>query len=321
MGKDVYEIGELPPLGRGAAADARDARCGPTGSASPRTRSSRRGHRRPRARAARRARRHDGGRRELQQRVGGPGYPGRRHEVPGALGRAHRLPHRGFGRERHRVRAWGARSRASPSATTSWCTRGSGTSTTRGCARARTPGWRARSACGATTRAGARWRQFTKVQDHQCLPKADHLTWEEAAAPDAHRRNRLPDALRLGAEHGAARRRRARVGRRGRARLARDPAGRQRGRPRGRRRVSQTRRRRTAKGLGAVGTVNRTEFDHWGVPPAWDGPDWKGWFDGAKAFGKAVWDALGEKTNPRSCSSTPGRTRSRRRTSCAIAAA
>ena len=25
--------------------------------------------------------------------------------------------------------------------------------------------------------------QFTKVQDHQCLPKADHLTWEEAAAP------------------------------------------------------------------------------------------------------------------------------------------
>jgi crotonyl-CoA carboxylase/reductase len=25
--------------------------------------------------------------------------------------------------------------------------------------------------------------QFTKVQEHQCLPKADHLTWEEAAAP------------------------------------------------------------------------------------------------------------------------------------------
>ena len=25
--------------------------------------------------------------------------------------------------------------------------------------------------------------QFTKVQAHQCLPKAEHLTWEEAAAP------------------------------------------------------------------------------------------------------------------------------------------
>ncbi|MDA2917781.1 crotonyl-CoA carboxylase/reductase, partial [Nitrospinae bacterium AH_259_B05_G02_I21] len=24
--------------------------------------------------------------------------------------------------------------------------------------------------------------QFTKVQDHQCLPKPPHLTWEEAAA-------------------------------------------------------------------------------------------------------------------------------------------
>src|SRR5919106_803139 len=25
--------------------------------------------------------------------------------------------------------------------------------------------------------------QFTKVQAHQCLPKAAHLTWEQAAAP------------------------------------------------------------------------------------------------------------------------------------------
>ena len=25
--------------------------------------------------------------------------------------------------------------------------------------------------------------QFTKVQAHQCMPKAKHLTWEEAAAP------------------------------------------------------------------------------------------------------------------------------------------
>src|SRR3546814_7905439 len=25
--------------------------------------------------------------------------------------------------------------------------------------------------------------QFTKVQGHQCMPKASHLTWEAAAAP------------------------------------------------------------------------------------------------------------------------------------------
>jgi crotonyl-CoA carboxylase/reductase len=52
--------------------------------------------------------------------------------------------------------------------------------------------------------------------------------------------------------------------------------------------------------------VNRTGFDHWGVPPAWDSPDWKGWFEGAKAFGKAIWDALGEKTSPRIVFDHPG---------------
>jgi crotonyl-CoA carboxylase/reductase len=52
-------------------------------------------------------------------------------------------------------------------------------------------------------------------------------------------------------------------------------------------------------GLGAVGYVDRTAFHHWGVPPGWDAPEWKTWFDGAKAFGKAVWDVLGERTSPR----------------------
>ena len=36
----------------------------------------------------------DGGRRELQQRLGGARRAGRRHEDPGAMGRADRLPHR-----------------------------------------------------------------------------------------------------------------------------------------------------------------------------------------------------------------------------------
>jgi crotonyl-CoA carboxylase/reductase len=61
-----------------------------------------------------------------------------------------------------------------------------------------------------------------------------------------------------------------------------------------------------AKTLGAVGYVNRKDFDHWGVPPAWDSPEWKGWFDGAKAFGKAIWDVLGERTNPRIVFEHPG---------------
>jgi crotonyl-CoA carboxylase/reductase len=42
------------------------------------------------------------------------------------------------------------------------------------------------------------------------------------------------------------------------------------------------------------------------VPPAWDAPEWKQWFEGAKAFGKAIWDALGERTNPRIVFEHPG---------------
>ena len=63
--------------------------------------------------------------------------------------------------------------------------------------------------------------------------------------------------------------------------------------------VSSPEKGEYCKGLGAVGYVDRTAFSHWGVPPAWDSPEWKTWFDGAKAFGKAIWDVLGEKTNPR----------------------
>ena len=57
--------------------------------------------------------------------------------------------------------------------------------------------------------------------------------------------------------------------------------------------------------LGAVGTVSRTDFSHWGVPPAWDSPDWKTWLDGAKGFGKAIWDAVGE-SQPRIVFEHPG---------------
>ena len=58
--------------------------------------------------------------------------------------------------------------------------------------------------------------------------------------------------------------------------------------------------------LGAVGYVNRKDFSHWGVPPGWNDPAWKEWFEGAKAFGKAIWDVLGEKTSPRIVFEHPG---------------
>jgi len=59
--------------------------------------------------------------------------------------------------------------------------------------------------------------------------------------------------------------------------------------------------------LGAVGTVNRREFGHWGMPPHWTDTDaYATWFEGAKAFGKAFWDALGERRSPQIVFEHPG---------------
>jgi crotonyl-CoA carboxylase/reductase len=147
--------------------------------------------------------------------------------------------------------------------------------------------------------------QFCKVQAHQCLPKAGKLTWEEAAAPTltgatAYRMlfGWPPNTVQPGdvvlvwggsgglgslavqlVTHAG-----------GRAVAA----------------VSSPDKGEYAKSLGAVGYVNRKDFSHWGVPPKWDSPDWKAWFDGAKAFGKAIWDVLGERTSPRIVFDHPG---------------
>jgi crotonyl-CoA carboxylase/reductase len=140
--------------------------------------------------------------------------------------------------------------------------------------------------------------QFTKVQAHQCLPKADHLTWEEAATPTltggtAYRmlHGWPPNTVSAGdvvlvwggsgGLGSMAIQLVAIAGGRAVAVVSSDEKG------------------EYCKRLGAVGYVNRTRFDHWGVPPAWNDAAWKDWFEGAKAFGKAVWDVLGEKTSPR----------------------
>ncbi|MGH2740440.1 MAG: crotonyl-CoA carboxylase/reductase [Actinomycetota bacterium] len=148
--------------------------------------------------------------------------------------------------------------------------------------------------------------QFTKVQAHQCLPKAEHLSWEAAAAPTlvgatAYRMlfgwppHTVQDgdvvlvwggagglgsmAIQLVADRG------------GRAVAV----------------VSSEDKAEFCKKLGAVGAINRKDFDHWGMPPHWrDSDGYKTWFEGAKAFGKALWDAVGEKVSPRIVFEHPG---------------
>src|SRR5881227_714213 len=131
--------------------------------------------------------------------------------------------------------------------------------------------------------------QFTRVQAHQCLPKPKHLTWEAAAAymlvgATAYRmlaawppHTVQPGDVVLvwggsGGLGSLAIQLVTNAGGRAVAVVSSDEKG------------------EFCKRLGAVGYVNRKDFSHWGVPPAWDSPDWKSWFDGAKAFGKAIWD-------------------------------
>jgi crotonyl-CoA carboxylase/reductase len=147
--------------------------------------------------------------------------------------------------------------------------------------------------------------QFCKVQAHQCLPKADHLSWEEAATPTLtgatayrmlfgwppHVVEPGDAVLVWGASGGLgslAVQLVANAGGRAVAVVSSDEKG------------------EYAKALGAVGYVNRRDFDHWGIPPHSSSPEWKTWFDGAKGFGKAIWEVLGEKTNPRIVFEHPG---------------
>ena len=148
--------------------------------------------------------------------------------------------------------------------------------------------------------------QFCVAQSHAVLPKAPHLSWEEAAAPTlvgttAYRMlfgwegNTCKEgdvvlvwggsgglggqAIQLATVHGA------------RAVAV----------------VSDDARGEYCKSLGAVGYINRNHFSHWVVPPHWtDAEGQKEWVNGCRAFGKAFWEALGERRNPEIVFEHPG---------------
>jgi crotonyl-CoA carboxylase/reductase len=148
--------------------------------------------------------------------------------------------------------------------------------------------------------------QFTKVQAHQCLPKAPHLTWEQAAAPTLvgatayrmlmgwppHTVQEGDVVLIWGGAGGLGSMA---------IQIVREMGGKAVAV------VSSDEKAEFCMKLGAVGTINRREFSHWGMPPHWS--DTKGyaeWFEGAKAFGKALWEAVGEKRSPRIVFEHPG---------------
>ena len=57
----------------------------------------------------------------------------------------------------------------------------------------------------------------------------------------------------------------------------------------------------------AAGAINRNNFTHWGrMPDTKDTKAYGEWAKGARAFGKAIWDVLGERISPRVVFEHPG---------------
>lgn len=148
--------------------------------------------------------------------------------------------------------------------------------------------------------------QFTRVQAHQVLPKAEHLTWAEAAAPTlvgttAYRMlhgfagNTVEpgDVVLVWGGSGGLGTQAVQL-----ARLAgATPVA----------VVSDPDRGAYAEKFGAAGWINRREFDHWGIPPLVDDKaGQKAWTAQARAFGKKIWDIVGERKDPAIVFEHPG---------------
>jgi crotonyl-CoA carboxylase/reductase len=148
--------------------------------------------------------------------------------------------------------------------------------------------------------------QFALAKEHQVMPKADHLTWEAAAA------STLVGATAYRMMFGWA----PHVASEGDAVLVWGGSGGvgimaiQLARHVGAfpvAVVSDSARGEYCMEMGAVGYIDRTEFDHWGVPPHWqDTAGQREWTAGCKAFGKKFRETLGEQKDPALVVEHPG---------------
>ncbi|TGM35794.1 crotonyl-CoA carboxylase/reductase [Leptospira biflexa] len=151
--------------------------------------------------------------------------------------------------------------------------------------------------------------QFCKVQDHQCLPRPQHLTWEASAAymlvaATAYRmlHHWKPNDVKPGDVvliwGGAG----------GLGAMAIQIVKAAGGIPIAV--VSSDDKIDFCKNLGATGVINRNKFKHWGAltsdinkPEAF-----VEWTKQAREFGKAIWDIAGKGKNPQIVFEHPGET-------------
>jgi crotonyl-CoA carboxylase/reductase len=148
--------------------------------------------------------------------------------------------------------------------------------------------------------------QFTRVQAHQCLPKPKHLSWDAAAAymlvgatayrmlagwpPHTVRRG---DVVLIWGGAGGLGCQAIQIARE----LGGIPVA----------VVSSDDKVEFCKNLGAKGCINRKQFSHWGMLPHWkDNKAYGEWAKGARAFGAALWEVVGERRSPRIVFEHPG---------------
>lgn len=148
--------------------------------------------------------------------------------------------------------------------------------------------------------------QFCLAFEYQVLPKARQLTWEEAAAPTlvgatayrmmygwkGHEVEKNDVVLVWGGSGGVGSQAIQIAREAGAIPIAV---------------VSGAEKGEYCKSLGAKGYIDRREFTHWGQPPHWtDDAGQKAWTAQARAFGKKIWDILGERRSPRIVIEHPG---------------
>lgn len=138
--------------------------------------------------------------------------------------------------------------------------------------------------------------QFTRVQAQQLMPRPKHLTWEESACYTltlatayrmlfGHHPHELKpgqNVLVWGASGGLGSFAIQLINTAGANAIAV---------------ISDEAKRDFVLGLGAKGVINRRDFKCWGQLPKVNTPEYKEWFAEARRFGKAIWDITGKGVN------------------------
>jgi crotonyl-CoA carboxylase/reductase len=158
---------------------------------------------------------------------------------------------------------------------------------------------------GYDTNYGA-FGQFARVQAHQLMPKAEHLSWAEAAAPtlvgttayrmllgwEGNTVQRGDLVLVWGGSGGLGTQASQLVTAAGGRAIAV---------------VSGDDRGEYAMKYGAIGYLDRRKYDHWGIPPLVDDTaGQKAWTAGARAFGTDFWSVAGGREDPAIVFEHPG---------------